>query len=87
MCCLECPTERTAHDAAIIKVIMEKYLGIKDMDTENKVRFIRRLGGRGEREEARPILLGLRFTADLELVLDICWMLGRNSNRLQRVST
>ena len=68
----EDPIERTAHDAAIIKVIMEKYIGIKDMDTKNKVRFIRKLGGRGQREEEKPILLGLRFTADLECVLDRC---------------
>ena len=42
--------ERTGHDSAFIKVLMEKYMGIKDMDTDNKVKFIRRLGKRGERE-------------------------------------
>ena len=55
-------------------------MGIKDIDTDNKVKFIRRLGKRGEREEARPILLGLKFTADLELVLDRSWMLGQSKN-------
>ena len=76
----EDPMERSAHDSAIIKVLMEKYLGIKDIDTDNKLRFIRRLGGRGEKEEARPILLGLKFTADLELVLDRSWMLSQCNN-------
>ena len=72
--------ERTGIDSAFIKVLMEKYMGIKDMDTDNKVKFIRRLGKRGEREEARPILLGLKFTADLELALDRSWMLGQSKN-------
>ena len=39
----EDPMERQAQDAAIIKVLMEKYLGIKDMDNDHKLRFIRRL--------------------------------------------
>ena len=34
----------------------------------------------GEGEEPRPMLLGLRFTADLELVLDRSWMLGQSKN-------
>ena len=78
---LEDPKERAAHDAFMIKVTMEKYLGIEGMDTDNKVRFIRRLGGRREEEEARPILLGLKFTADMELVLDRSWMLGRSNSK------
>ena len=77
----EDPTERTAHDTAIIKVLMEKYMGLTGMDTDNKVRFIRRMGKKGEREEARPILLGLKFTADLETILDRSWMLGQSSNK------
>ena len=35
----------------------------------------------GEREEPRPILLGLKFTADIELVLDRTWMLSRSSSK------
>ena len=65
----------------MIKVIMEKYLSIDSMDTDNKVRFIRRLGGRGEKEGPRPILLGLKFTADMEHVLDRTWMLSKSSSK------
>ena len=75
------PRERQAHDAALIKVLMEKYLVIKDMDTENKVRFIKRLGVRPEGREMRPILIGLKFTSDMELVLDRSWMLGQSNNK------
>ena len=32
-------------------------------------------------ELARPILLGFKFTADLELVLDRSWMLGQANNK------
>ena len=60
---------------------MEKYLGIKDMDTENKVRFIKRLGVRPEGREMRPILIGLKFTSDMNLVLDRAWMLGQSNNK------
>ena len=74
-------SERSEHDGAIIKVLMEKCMAIKDMDTDNKIRFIRRLGGKGDREEARPILIGLKFTSDMELVLDRSWMLGKSSNK------
>ena len=77
----EDPKDRQAHDAAVVKVLMEKYLGIKDMDTDNKLRFLRRLGRMVEGADARPILLGLKFTADLELVLDRSWMLGQCNNK------
>ena len=56
-------------------------MGIKDMDTDNKLRFLRRLGRMVEGADARPILLGLKFTADLELVLDRSWMLGQCNNK------
>ena len=39
------------------------------------------MGKRGEREEARPILLGLKFTSDMEAVLDKSWMLGKSSSK------
>ena len=73
-------SEREAHDNAFINVLMDKYLNIKGMDTDNKVKFIRRLGKKGEGDVARPALVGLRFTADLELVLDRSWMLAQSKN-------
>ena len=76
--------ERQGHDAAIIKVLMKKYLDIKGMDTDSKLRFIKRLGDKVEGAEARPILLGLKFTSDLELVLDRSWMLSRCDNKAAR---
>ena len=77
----EDPTERQAHDAANIKVVMKKFLGIKDMDTDHKLRFIKRMGMKGDGVDARLIILGLRFTADLEMVLDRSWMLGQSTNK------
>ena len=76
--------DRQGHDSAIIKVLMEKYLDIKDMNTDSKIRFIRRLGGKVKGAEARPILIGLKFTSDLELVLDRSWMLSRCDNKAAR---
>ena len=75
------PAERNAHDGAFLKVLMEKHLGIKGIDIENKAKFIRRLGKLPENDDViRPILLGLRFTADLELILDRTWMLAQSKN-------
>ena len=74
------PKDREAHDDSFIRVLMDTFLDIKGMDTENKVKFIRRLRKKSEGDEPRPILLGLRFTADLELVLDRSWMLGQSKN-------
>ena len=54
------------------------------MDIEHKLRFIRRLGGRVDGADARPILLGLKFTADMELVLDRSWMLSQCNNQAAR---
>ena len=59
---------------------MEKHLGINGIDIENKARFLRRLGKLPEGDEPRPILLGLKFTADLELILDRSWMLSQSQN-------
>ena len=39
------------------------------------------MGAKVNGENARPILLGLRFTADLEMVLDRSWMLGQATNK------
>ena len=75
------PKDRAEHDAAMIEAIMGRHLSIEGMNTENKVKFVRRLGARGEREDLRPILLGLKFTADIELVLDRTWMLSRSSSK------
>ena len=36
----------SGHDAAMIEETMERHLGIEGMNTENKVKFIRRMGVR-----------------------------------------
>ena len=74
------PKDREAHDDSFIRVLIDKFLENKGKDTENKVKFIRRLRKKSEGDEPRPILLGQRFTADLEIVLDRSWMLGQSKN-------
>ena len=72
--------ERAAHDNAFVRVLMDKFMDIKGMDTDCKVKFMKRLSKKTEVGEARPLLIGMKYTADLEQILDRSWMLVKSKN-------